>query len=140
MSEPTAKRSVLIDDDAAFRLLLKTAAKAQGLEMEAFESLSSLGRVGRLGEFDVVVIDYHIDAVSGLDISRYIEAFLGCKTPVVLVSASRVEELRSVKWPACVKRVIPKEVGLKAIIDAALEEANGLSTGQYCVRELQPEA
>ena len=105
-SETHALRMVLIDDDPSYTTILKRRAEVDGIQLDAFHSLSELGFVALLRNYDVAIIDYELEEMNGDDM------------PMVLISASdRSEEMTH--CPCSVRKFVNKSDGFDKILDAA---------------------
>jgi CheY-like chemotaxis protein len=115
-------RLVLIEDDPTFSAIMTRCAEAAGLELESFDSLVDLGGLASLGKFDVAILDFSLEHLTGVEIARYIDALLP-KVPALLISADRerIELLKRTipSTPRSVRRAMAKEEGAEAILDAA---------------------
>ncbi len=69
--------------------------------------------------FDVAIIDYDMGAVTGTEITSYIEGVSNDAIPVVIVSQSTRKS--SPYWPQTVSKFVHKSVGPYAVFDAAFE-------------------
>jgi CheY-like chemotaxis protein len=101
---PRPRRRLLVaEDDPAFRRFLHDALTAQGYEVvEAKHGVELLDRLNftsqdddRLGDFDVVVTDYHLPGLTGLEVLEGLAA-AGAAGRVVVISAFADEA--TVKW------------------------------------------
>lgn len=115
------KGILLIEDDPVFATLVSSVARAERLPLTVHSSLAELGTFARLGEFDVVILDYNLDNINGVEISEYVTAFFQ-NVPVILISAYSSEDFREKQWPPSVRRFISKNAGVRMILDAAMAE------------------
>jgi DNA-binding NtrC family response regulator len=109
------KTILLIDDDAAFRKIFTAIARCKRLMVDAYESLADVGSISNLGKYDVVVLDYFLPSVNGVEIAEYIDAFFK-DTPVVVISGGVPETSAKMRWPGCIRRFVRKSAGLYQII------------------------
>ncbi len=110
-------RMVLIDDDPSYTTILKRKADHDGIHLDTFHSLSELGFVALLRNYDVAIIDYELEEMNGVEIAEYMSSLLG-GMPMVLISATdRSEEMSH--CPDSVRIFINKADGYDAILDAA---------------------
>lgn len=116
-SETHALRMVLIDDDPSYTTILKRRAEVDGIQLDAFHSLSELGFVALLRNYDVAIIDYELEEMNGVEIAEYMATLLD-DMPMVLISASdRSEEMTH--CPCSVRKFVNKSDGFDKILDAA---------------------
>lgn len=110
-------KMVLIDDDPSYTAILKRSAALEGIELDVFHSLSELGFVSLLRNYDVAIVDYDLGTLNGVEIAEYMSSLLD-DMPMVLISASdRSEEVAH--SPHCVRAFLNKDVGFNAILEAA---------------------
>ncbi len=119
-------RIAVIDDDPMFGRIMEQLGRRAGVEIKYFEDFETLEG------FDVAIIDYDLGSMTGVDISRHVEMFIGA-LPVILVSRSKISRDRS--WPRCIKEFVYKGMGPWAILDAAIE-AYGLSTIERNIKKI----
>ena len=116
-----APRILLIDDDPTFRNLMAKVAARRGIALDAYESLLDLGSVGLISGYDVAIVDYHLEQMTGIEIAEYLKAFFA-ETPMVLVSILTCDEISEAAWPAPIVRFMNKNAGCEAILNSALAE------------------
>jgi DNA-binding response OmpR family regulator len=110
-------RMVLIDDDPSYTTILKRKAEVDGIQLDAFHSLSELGFVALLRNYDVAIIDYELEEMNGVEIAEYMSSLLD-DMPMVLISASdRTEEMTH--CPGSVRVFVNKADGFDKILNAA---------------------
>jgi len=120
MGTPQSKRGILvIDDDPQFGSLLSALARARGIPLEYYTSLSELGSFALLGQFDAAILDYYLESMNGMEIAEYVETFFD-HLPVILVSGTAFLEADKKEWPKCVRQFVPKARGPYAILDSAV--------------------
>lgn len=107
----------LIDDDEDFGALMEYLGTEYGVNIIHFRSMTDLGSVGRLADFDAVVLDYKLDQITGIEIAEYLDAFFPW-IPAILTSG---EEYFSDKkeLPKSISTFISKSCGAANIIRAA---------------------
>ncbi|MGE0173166.1 MAG: response regulator [Oligoflexales bacterium] len=110
-------RIVLIDDCPHFCRIMEAAAKRQGLYLKAYSSLADMYTIANLKNFDLALIDYHLDSFCGLEIAEYVDIFFQ-DLPVVIVSGDDVP--RKKPWPESVKGFLTKSLGAQEILQRAL--------------------
>lgn len=125
----TSPRLLLIDDDEDFGRLMQAIAITQGVKLDYFPSLLALGRIGRIAEYDVAILDYYLGEMSGLEVAEYVERFFGGK-PVIIVSGTWYSDIGWKNCPQCVRQFIPKVRGANPILTCALELAKSRQRGK----------
>ncbi len=112
------QKVLIIDDDETYCSLLKNSIEAEfDLKADCFESLSHLGNIGCLSRYSLVILDYFLDKMTGVEIAEYLDALFPGK-PSLLISASHQLHRIHSKFPKSVRAVIPKSAGLKCIMEA----------------------
>jgi CheY-like chemotaxis protein len=109
---------VVIDDSESFCNLMTAASAEFNVKLTTYFSLADMYSFAKLKEFDLALIDYHLESWSGVEIAGYVEIFFS-DLPVVLISADTLEMQPA--WPACIKAVMSKSIGPKALLRGGLE-------------------
>lgn len=113
----------LIDDDRVFGEILIAVADDLKVNLEYFESLADLGRVGRLVNYDLVLCDFFLEEFNGGEIADYVKAFFD-SVPLIIVSADKnVSNIRE-NWPPCVRGFLSKDLRPDDILRNAVRLAN----------------
>jgi DNA-binding NtrC family response regulator len=123
---------LLIDDDAIFRAKFEHAASLLNIPVTTCSSLRELEPMATQGKFDIAVIDYFLDGVSENLKGTNVAYLMGC-TPVLLVSGSDHCLATPESWPESIRKFIPKEQGVSAIIKSALGLWSGMAPPRYSV-------
>jgi CheY-like chemotaxis protein len=107
---------ILVDDDPLFARLLAKVATGQRVRLttmfspkEAYQRLSTMN-------FDGALIDYDLGRVTGIQLSRFLEA-MGWKVPVILLS--QIQTLKREDWPETVLVSLNKSAGPYSILACA---------------------
>ncbi len=108
---------VLIDDCPIFRHVMESTAADMNVDITCFSSLAEMYSLAHFSNYDLALIDYHLDSWCGLEIAKYIDIFFK-NLPVVLVSGDSLE--KQATWPSSIRDVLDKKVGPRAIIESAL--------------------
>jgi CheY-like chemotaxis protein/predicted regulator of Ras-like GTPase activity (Roadblock/LC7/MglB family) len=90
------KRVLIVDDDKEILLMLDFALKKLGPDYEimtAMGSVEALHKVEKEGPFDLVVTDYVMKEITGVDLARAVR-HISPGTPVVLMTAYGTRRLR----------------------------------------------
>ncbi|RYE60996.1 MAG: response regulator [Oxalobacteraceae bacterium] len=114
----TGPKIVLIDDDPSYTSIIARCAAKEGIQLDTFNSLSELGFVALLRNYDVAIIDYDLGSLNGVEIAEYMSTLLD-DMPMVLISASdRTQEMGD-HCPHSVRAFVNKADGFDKILDAA---------------------
>lgn len=109
-------RVFVLDDDPIFCRLLQKTGTERGADVTVCSSLTDLGTDPRHSQFDVAIIDYYIEEMTGTDIACLVQ-----QRPVILVSRSEDWMDSDRVWPDCIQKFVSKKDGVIAILDAALK-------------------
>ena len=82
----TAKRILVVDDDAKIRTLLRRCLESDGYEVAEAEGSDSVRAAFAEGDFDLVTLDLNLGAEDGLDIARELQR--EHDVPIFLVTLS----------------------------------------------------
>ena len=88
---------LLVDDDADVREMLKDALESRGLSCWAVEDGREALECLRAAEVDLIVTDYRMPAMDGLELLRRLAGSALSKIPVILLSGESAADLR---WEA----------------------------------------
>lgn len=115
---------LLLDDEPIVCRRLKPALEKDGLEVEVFcSSREAIKRIDEK-EFDVIVTDYRIDDLNGIDILEYVNA-RSEQTKVIMITAYASVELAHEALAKGARDVIAKPFrpnDLRKIVARAAEE------------------
>ncbi len=109
-------RILLVDDDEMYGKILARAASQAGIDLVYCRSLEEFGKLKDF-DFDVALIDYDLGAVTGCELTVYLEHYTKSEVPVVLISQSELKRDR--QWPSSIQEFILKDRGPHAALEAA---------------------
>lgn len=118
----TTTRVFLLDDDPVFCNLMAKVAKRHGVHLDAYESLMDLDSIGQILDYDVAIIDYNLQEMTGIEVGEYLRPFFA-KTPVILVSIQDQSEIEEPHLPGAISQFVNKEVGCETILLTSLAAA-----------------
>jgi len=123
-----ASVSVLyIDDQDADRMLMKHQTKDSHIELVSADSPGSACDLLKLGTFDVVVCDFHLEGTTGVELLGKIKPDLYTGPVIFATAETRDSELTKMK-SAGADEILTKPLDIKrlsAAIDAVLDENRG---------------
>lgn len=123
MQAPTVEKKpkiAIIDDDPDFCGIFSAIANHEGIDHETFSSLDEMGNFTNLKNYDLVVVDYTLPNMTGVEIAEYIDIFFG-DIPVILISASDSVKYSKNEWPGCIRQFKQKKYGVAPIIQSTLQ-------------------
>jgi len=113
------RRILCVDDDPTFGQIMQGLAKEHGVVLTYFTEIGAL-RFEQPWRFDIGLIDYHLGELTGLDVAKYLEKFLG-DLPIVIVSQDEGFKAPMEGWPKSVVDVLSKRIGHLAILEKVLK-------------------
>jgi len=111
-------RILLVDDDPTFGKIMKRAAVTKGVDLTFCASLDEFATLQNW-DYDVVMMDYDLGAVTGVELTKYIEQFTKEEVPVILVSQTNQQDFK--RWPGSIREFVHKRLGPYALLDATFE-------------------
>lgn len=115
-------RILLVDDDPTFGRIMARASDLKDIAMTCCKSIDDLAALNNWN-FDVIIMDYDLGAVTGFELTKYLENFTDRNIPVVLVSGTKPKGGQ--RWPVTIREFVHKSCGAFAILDAAFEAHAG---------------
>lgn len=82
-------RALVVDDSRAIRMMLRKMLLEEGFAevVEAGDGREALDRIGELGEPDVMLVDWNMPNMNGLELIRSVRKGLGLRNvPIVMVT------------------------------------------------------
>ncbi len=111
-------RLLVVDDDPTFGKIMERAASKKSAHVTYCESIEDFGAL-RNWDYDVVIMDYDLGAVTGFELTTYLEQFTAAQVPVILVS--QTQRVKSPHWPDAIRKFVHKSLGPFAILEAAVQ-------------------
>ncbi len=115
-SQPlNALRILYVDDDQCVMQSIGKMLGLKGFKVEAFiDQMEAVEAIrNRADQYDLVVTDYNMPCLSGLDFARFVRATRS-DLPVVVISGLVDDELRATAFEAGVSEVVAKPFSLNA--------------------------
>ena len=106
---------LLVDDDIIFGKIIQVLAAEENISLTYVKNVRDAYQLSNWS-FDMAIIDYDLGAVTGIQLSYFLEHYLKPKA-VLLVSAH--PEVEKKTWPECVKDFVNKSDGPMPILRAA---------------------
>jgi DNA-binding NarL/FixJ family response regulator len=88
----TPLRLLIVDDEDAFRLALESAMTDSGYVVESCDCGEAAINLLRVSHFDVVILDYRMPGISGLNVLQWMHE-QKMETPVIMLTAVGSESL-----------------------------------------------
>lgn len=119
LNERRALRILYVDDDQAVMQSIGKLLEMRGFLVEGYSDQMEAVEVvrNRSDQFDLVVTDYNMPCLSGLDFARFVKA-TRADLPVVIISGLIDDELRATAQEVGVSELIAKPFSLKAFCSA----------------------
>ena len=114
----TPPQVLVVDDDPIFGKIIKKIAQDVDVDLVVCETINDFARL-KSYDFDVVIMDYDLGAVTGFELTSYLEKFTKEVIPVILVS--QTDQNNSHEWPITITKFVHKRQGPFAVFSAALE-------------------
>jgi len=95
------------------------AAQQKGAMVTCCKSVDEFGALENL-DFDVIIMDYDLGSVTGLELTSYIQHFTKEEMPVIMVSRTERKNLRGCLFEP-VREFVHKDLGPFAILDATFD-------------------
>src|SRR5258708_25889 len=102
-------RILLIDDDADLSHLLQLALEEHGHGVECLERAEGGLELVQTGRFDVVLLDYRMPGMSGIEFLAALRA-RGVRVPVILMTGHTSADLAIEAWKLKPFAYVPKPV------------------------------
>jgi signal transduction histidine kinase/DNA-binding response OmpR family regulator len=118
----TGKRVLIVDDNRSNRLVLKLQTERWGMRARETESPSLALEWIRQGDpFDVVLLDYQMPEMDGIELATTIRSVRGAQCPVLVLLSSIGQALRADHAEAEFAAVLTKPLKLSHLRDRLLE-------------------
>ena len=116
----SAPRILIVEDDKDVRMILDHVFSGRGYDVTVAASAATALELLTEGQIDVVLLDYRLPDMNGLDLYCRIKDHQP-NVPSVVVSAFATVEMIEAALDAGVSRVLPKPVDIGEILDAVEE-------------------
>lgn len=103
---------LLLDDDPIFCKLMENTAQDLGQRLTTCYELEEFGQLPQHHDFDIAVVDYFLEGVTGLDMAHLLE-----DKPVFLVSEGLGTRRSHEFWPENIVGFFSKRKGPEAILE-----------------------
>ncbi len=106
---------MVIDDDKESRESLESALQLNGFQVRSFHSPRQALKEYNSQTIDVVITDYHLPGMTGMDILKTIHRKKS-DTPVIIISGEQEKDIASRSLQFGASAFFPKPLNIKAII------------------------
>ena len=111
---------LVIDDDPVFGKLICKHGKQRGLNIDHFESLDHMGFFVKMKDYDIIIIDFKLERLNGMEVAAYIPSFFSDKKVYIISSSSLDETLKKSPLPSHINAFIHKDKGVDEILTQAI--------------------
>ena len=113
---PHVPQILVVDDDVVFGKIVGRIAELGGIPLTFVHCLKSWDWSSH-NKFDVVIVDYDLGHITGLQLIRSVENF--CRSvPTILISSHL--KIRRREWPSSIVHFLHKSEGPQRILATAL--------------------
>jgi DNA-binding NtrC family response regulator len=106
---------MVIDDDKESRESLESALQLNGFQVKSFHSPRRALKEYKSSAIDVVITDYHLPGMTGMDILKTIHRKKS-DTPVIIISGEQEKDIASRSLQFGASAFLPKPLNIKAVI------------------------
>ena len=117
MTSHTMPLISIVDDDGSMRQALRRLVEGAGYSVETFASALEFLGSGPSGRVACLVLDIHLDGLSGFDVHARLEA-AGAAIPTIFITAHDDARTRERARQAGVAAYLPKPFEKRALLDA----------------------
>lgn len=107
----------VVDDDDSFARAIGRLLRASGFEVQTYSSAEAFLAATPQPEPDCLVLDVHLNGMSGLDLQRRLRE-LGNLIPIIFVTAHDAPGVREEATQAGCVAYLRKPVGREALLEA----------------------
>lgn len=121
-SSDTRQKVLVVDDDTLFRELLSDLLKAAGYQVwTAEDGLAGLDALHN-GSFDLILVDYRMPRMTGLDMSAFIRR-TDTVTPIILITGDYYTLDPEIVAQAGITQVLPKPLKIQEFLNICSTES-----------------
>lgn len=128
-SAPVARKFLLAEDDHDIAALLELLLSEHGVDVTRAENGEQAIDAVRKDRYDMILMDLHMPVIDGYEATRQIRAD-GITTPVLVMTASAIEEDRSRAEQAGCDGYLVKPVVVEELLELADELEKNVKSGQ----------
>jgi CheY-like chemotaxis protein len=119
LMRPHRPRLLLIDDDPTFGRIMGQTADNLNVDLDFVESVDCIGFIHGMADYDIIIVDHHLNHISGMEVATYVPAFYAEKT-VVLISSSNLVQEGGLELPPFISAFVHKDEGCYRVLKQAL--------------------
>ena len=138
MSHVPAEKVLVVDDDAAIRMMVERVLRRERFQVETardgFEAIEKLARE----DYATVLLDLMMPRVDGHGVLRYLETEKAADAPRVIVMSANLPSAHETVKAKPVFKVLPKPFDIKQLLDH-VRECVMLRGGVECNEALRSE-
>ncbi len=121
-SSDTRQKVLVVDDDTLFRALLSDLLETAGYQVwTAEDGLAGLDALYN-GPFDLILVDYRMPRMTGLDMSAFIRK-TDAATPIILITGDYCTLDPEIVARAGITQVLPKPLKIQEFLNICSTES-----------------
>lgn len=122
-SSDTRHKVLVVDDDRLFRELLSDLLEAAGYDVSTAEDGLAGLDVLHNGPFDLILVDYQMPRMTGLEMSAFIRK-TDTVTPIILITGDYYTLDPNTVIQAGITMILPKPLKIKEFLNICLTESH----------------
>jgi len=126
----TDQTVLIVEDDPLFRKVLTTVLSSLGLHPLVVGSGEAALTAASTQHVDMVLMDYHLPGMNGLDLARSLRA-RDISSPMILISGFLTDAMKAEAFDAQIAKVLHKPMDMSVLQNSvvSLLEKPGTGTG-----------
>ena len=127
MNHTSQKRVLVIDDDSAIRIAIKTALEQAGYDAEGDDRLSASIDASLTGDFHLITLDLKMPGMDGIELAELLK-MSNVITPVLVISGHLDESMMAALRELGIEHFLDKPFTIPDLLQA-VENAMAGETG-----------
>jgi CheY-like chemotaxis protein len=114
VSQMSDRTVLIVEDDPLFRKVLATVLSSLGLQPLVVDSGEAALATASTHRVDMVLMDYHLPGMNGLDLARTLRA-RDISSPMILISGFLTDSMKSEAQEARIAKVLRKPMDMASL-------------------------